>query len=115
MTVTRAIGIFFGGIINAIVSALALSRVHPNVLTFIGLLINIWAAFLFAAGKFRWAGVVVIGAGLFAAASRRWPPSRPRPRSASAYSFAARYVRKSPQAEHALAEDEKIPLLQARL
>ncbi len=38
---------------------------HPNVLTFIGLLINIWAAFLFAAGKFRWAGVVVIGAGLF--------------------------------------------------
>jgi CDP-diacylglycerol--glycerol-3-phosphate 3-phosphatidyltransferase len=65
MTVTRAIGLFFGGIINAIVGALALSRVHPNVLTFIGLLINIWAAFLFAAGKFRWAGVVVIGAGLF--------------------------------------------------
>lgn len=65
MTVTRAIGLFFGRIINAIVGALALSRVHPNVLTFIGLLINIWAAFLFAAGKFRWAGVVVIGAGLF--------------------------------------------------
>src|SRR6202161_747310 len=65
MTVTRVIGRFFGGIINAIVAALALSRVHPNVLTFIGLLINIWAAFLFAAGKFRWAGVVLIGAGLF--------------------------------------------------
>ena len=28
-------------------------------------MINIWAAFLFAAGSFRWAGVVVIGAGLF--------------------------------------------------
>ncbi|HEX4278437.1 MAG TPA: CDP-alcohol phosphatidyltransferase family protein [Bryobacteraceae bacterium] len=65
MTITSAIGSFFGRIINAIVTALALSRVHPNVLTFIGLLINIWAAFLFAAGKFRWAGVVVIGAGLF--------------------------------------------------
>jgi CDP-diacylglycerol---glycerol-3-phosphate 3-phosphatidyltransferase len=65
MTVTRVIGLFFGQIINAIVGALALSRVHPNVLTFIGLLINIGAAFLFAAGKFRWAGVVVIGAGLF--------------------------------------------------
>ena len=65
MTATRAIGIFFGGIINAIVSALALSRVHPNVLTFVGLLINIWAAFLFAAGRFRWAGIVVIAAGLF--------------------------------------------------
>src|ERR1700719_3930156 len=65
MTVTRVIGLFFGRIINAIVGALALSRVHPNVLTFIGLLINIGAAFLFAAGKFRWAGVVVICAGLF--------------------------------------------------
>jgi CDP-diacylglycerol--glycerol-3-phosphate 3-phosphatidyltransferase len=65
MTITGAIGRFFGGIINAIVGALALSRVHPNVLTFIGLLINIWAAFLFAAGKSRWAGVVLIGAGLF--------------------------------------------------
>src|SRR5580704_2476689 len=65
MTVTRAIGIFFGGIINAIVSALALSRVHPNVLTFIGLLINVVAAFLFAAGKLRTAGFVVLGAGLF--------------------------------------------------
>ena len=65
MTVTRVIGRFFGWIIDAIVGALALSRVHPNVLTFIGLLINIWAAFLFAAGKFRWAGIVVIGAGLF--------------------------------------------------
>ena len=65
MTVTRGIGLFFGRIINAIVSALALSRVHPNVLTFLGLLINIWAAFLFAAGKFTTGGIVLIGAGLF--------------------------------------------------
>ena len=65
MTVTSGIGWFFGKIINAIVSALALSRVHPNVLTFIGLLINIWAAFLFAAGQFPAGGAVVIGAGLF--------------------------------------------------
>ena len=41
MTITRTIGWFFGRIINAIVGALALSRVHPNVLTFIGLLINV--------------------------------------------------------------------------
>src|SRR6202012_2831639 len=60
-----AIGSFFGRIIQAIVTALALSRVHPNVLTFIGLLINVWAAFLFGAGKFVPAGLVVIGAGLF--------------------------------------------------
>ncbi|HVW08215.1 MAG TPA: CDP-alcohol phosphatidyltransferase family protein [Bryobacteraceae bacterium] len=65
MTITRGIGLFFGRIIQAIVAALALSRVHPNVLTFIGLLINIWAAVLFSYGKFLYAGLVVIGAGLF--------------------------------------------------
>src|SRR5580704_7890671 len=65
MTFTGVVGRVFGPIIDGIVSALALSRVHPNVLTFIGLLINIWAAFLFAAGKFVWAGIVLIGAGLF--------------------------------------------------
>src|SRR5581483_11601432 len=65
MTLSRGIGAFFGRIIQAIVSALALSRVHPNVLTFIGLLINIWAAFLFSYGRFVTAGIVVIGAGLF--------------------------------------------------
>jgi len=65
MTITRGIGLFFGRIIQAIVRALALSLVHPNVLTFIGLLINIWAAVLFSYGKFVYAGLVVIGAGLF--------------------------------------------------
>jgi CDP-diacylglycerol--glycerol-3-phosphate 3-phosphatidyltransferase len=65
MTFTRGIGWVCGQIIDRIVGALALSRIHPNVLTFLGLLINIWAAFLFAAGSFRWAGVVVILAGLF--------------------------------------------------
>ena len=45
---------------------LALSRIHPNVLTFIGLLINIGgAAFLFAGGRFRGPAAVVIAAGLF--------------------------------------------------
>ncbi len=65
MTFTRGIGWFFGKIIGKIVEWLALSRIHPNVLTFIGLLINVVAAFLFAAGRFRAAGFVVLGAGLF--------------------------------------------------
>ena len=65
MTLTGGIGKFFGAIINRIVRWLALSRIHPNVLTFLGLVINIWAACLFAAGSFFWAGVVVIAAGLF--------------------------------------------------
>ena len=55
----------FGAIIDRIVRWLALSKIHPNVLTFLGLVINIWAALLFSKGSFRWAGVVVIGAGLF--------------------------------------------------
>jgi CDP-diacylglycerol--glycerol-3-phosphate 3-phosphatidyltransferase len=65
MTYTRAIGVVFGAAINRIVKWLALSKIHPNVLTFLGLLINIGAAWLFARGSFTWAGVVVIGAGLF--------------------------------------------------
>ena len=65
MTYTRAIGWVSGKIINRIVAALALSRIHPNVLTFLGLVINTWAAVLFAAGSFRAAGLVVILAGLF--------------------------------------------------
>lgn len=65
MSYTRAIGWLCGKIIDKIVGALALSRIHPNVLTFLGLLINAWAAVLFASGNFRAAGAVVIGAGLF--------------------------------------------------
>jgi len=49
MTGTRLIGTVCGKIIDQIVRALSLSRIHPNVLTFLGLLINIWAAFLLAA------------------------------------------------------------------
>lgn len=65
MTYTRAIGIGAGKILYWIVRMLALSRIHPNVLTFIGLLINIYAAVLLASGKFFYAGLVIIGAGLF--------------------------------------------------
>src|SRR6478736_6290109 len=65
MTFTRGIGTVCGGIIDQIVRALALSRIHPNVLTFLGLMINIWAAFLLAGGRFQAAALVVIGAGLF--------------------------------------------------
>jgi len=65
VTFTSAIGSFFEKIILLIVRGLALSKIHPNVLTFIGLVINIGAAALLAGGQFRWAGVVIIGAGLF--------------------------------------------------
>ena len=65
ITFTRAIGIACDKIIRLIVHGLALSKIHPNVLTFLGLLINIAAAVLLAAGRFRAAGFVIIGAGLF--------------------------------------------------
>lgn len=65
MTYTRLIGVVCGAIIDRIVRWLALSRIHPNVLTFLGLVINVVAAFLFAEGRFRAAAGVVIGAGLF--------------------------------------------------
>lgn len=65
MTYTRAIGTACNAVIRLIVRGLALSRIHPNVLTFLGLLINGVAAWLLASGNFVWAGVVMIGAGLF--------------------------------------------------
>ena len=65
MTYTRAIGVTLNKVIMLIVRGLALSKIHPNVLTFLGLVINGVAAWLLAAGQFRWGGVVIIGAGLF--------------------------------------------------
>jgi len=65
VTFTRAIGYSCNKVILLIVRALALSKIHPNVLTFFGLVINAVAAAMLAAGQFRWAGVVIIGAGLF--------------------------------------------------
>ncbi len=65
MTYTRAIGLVADKIIRALVHALALSRIHPNVLTFLGLLINAAAAALLARGRFQAAALVIMLAGLF--------------------------------------------------
>jgi len=65
MTATRLIGSACNRIIRLIVRGLALSRIHPNFLTFLGLVINIVAAIQLARGSFVSAGFVIIGAGLF--------------------------------------------------
>ncbi len=65
MTFTRAIGLVCNKIIRWIVRGLALSKIHPNVLTFFGLVINVIAAVMLARGWFLIAGLVIIGAGLF--------------------------------------------------
>lgn len=52
-------------IINAMVRALASAGVHPNILTAIGVCINVGCGVLFGIGEFFWAGVVLIVANLF--------------------------------------------------
>jgi CDP-diacylglycerol--glycerol-3-phosphate 3-phosphatidyltransferase len=52
-------------IIDAMVRALASAGVHPNILTSIGVTINVGCGVLFGFGEFFWAGVVLIVANLF--------------------------------------------------
>jgi CDP-diacylglycerol--glycerol-3-phosphate 3-phosphatidyltransferase len=73
MTWTSAVGKTCGVVLYKIVDGLALTRISPNALTFIGLLINVVAACFFGfasadndqAAMFRYAGLVIIGAGIF--------------------------------------------------
>jgi CDP-diacylglycerol--glycerol-3-phosphate 3-phosphatidyltransferase len=65
VTLTRGIGLAGQKAVTFIVRGLSLSRIHPNVLTLFGLVINLYAAVLLANGQFRWAGGVIIFAGLF--------------------------------------------------
>jgi CDP-diacylglycerol--glycerol-3-phosphate 3-phosphatidyltransferase len=72
MTWTRAVGRGSKVLLHGIVHGLALTKISPNVLTFLGLVINAGAAVLFGYGNadnqatmFRWAAAVIIGAGIF--------------------------------------------------
>src|ERR1700760_2475584 len=69
---TSAFGRACGVLLQAIVNGLALTRISPNVLTFVGLIINTGAAVLFGFANehnyvrmFLYAGLVIIGAGIF--------------------------------------------------
>jgi len=63
--ITQRIGRAGHWLLYKLVDAIAATGVHPNVLTFTGLVINIWAAVLFAAGRFPAAGVVMLLASVF--------------------------------------------------
>jgi len=63
--VSEKIGDTLGRVLDAIVRGFAASGVNPNFLTFIGFGINLLAAYQFAYGYFRWAGLTIILAGLF--------------------------------------------------
>jgi CDP-diacylglycerol--glycerol-3-phosphate 3-phosphatidyltransferase len=72
MSWTGAFGRGCGVILEAIVNGLALTKISPNYLTFIGLVINTGAAVLFGLGNahnyvrmFLFAALVIIGAGIF--------------------------------------------------
>jgi len=72
MTWTGAFGRGCRVLLHAIVRGLALTRISPNVLTFLGLVINIIAAVLFGYANsqnysrmFLYAGLVIMGAGIF--------------------------------------------------
>ncbi len=52
-------------IINAMVQSLARGRISPNMLTVIGVSINVGAGLLFGLGHFFWAGIVLVVANLF--------------------------------------------------
>jgi len=63
--ITGRIGAGGKRVVDSIVNLLASLSVHPNILTLIGMLINIGAMILFYKGIFRWAALVVIFAGIF--------------------------------------------------
>lgn len=63
--ITHGIGVASQWIIDKIVYVLSVLRISPNMLTMVGLAINLYAAYLFAGDRFVAAGGVVIFAGLF--------------------------------------------------
>src|SRR5438045_1228165 len=64
-TFTGAIGAVCMFPLRAIIRACVTLRIHPNVLTFVGVVINVLAAWALALGRFVLAGVIMIVANIF--------------------------------------------------
>jgi CDP-diacylglycerol--glycerol-3-phosphate 3-phosphatidyltransferase len=65
MTVTGLIGAICMFPLRMIINACVALRIHPNVLTFVGVLINVAAATALGLGRFVTAGVIMILANIF--------------------------------------------------
>src|SRR3954453_23616454 len=65
MTFTGLIGKICMFPLRAIIGACVALRIHPNILTFTGLLINSWAAVRLGKGQFMTAGFIIIVANIF--------------------------------------------------
>jgi CDP-diacylglycerol--glycerol-3-phosphate 3-phosphatidyltransferase len=64
-TFTGAIGAVCMFPLRAIIATCVRLRIHPNVLTFVGVVINVLAAWALALGRFVLAGVIMIVANIF--------------------------------------------------
>jgi CDP-diacylglycerol--glycerol-3-phosphate 3-phosphatidyltransferase len=60
---TKWIGEGSRWLLDKIVGALAATGINPNFLTFLGLVVNFWAAVMFATGRFRLAAAIIFFAG----------------------------------------------------
>ena len=65
MSFTSVIGGIGSRILGGLVRLLAITHIHPNVFTCLGLAINAAAAWMFAQGEFAKAGIVVLLAAVF--------------------------------------------------
>ncbi len=65
MTFTGAIGAICMFPLRAIIATCVALRIHPNVLTFTGVLVNVAAAWALALGRFVTAGVIMVVANIF--------------------------------------------------
>jgi CDP-diacylglycerol---glycerol-3-phosphate 3-phosphatidyltransferase len=65
MTFTGLVGRICMFPLRAIIAVCVALRIHPNILTFVGVLINAWAAYQLARGHFISAGVIMIVANIF--------------------------------------------------
>jgi CDP-diacylglycerol--glycerol-3-phosphate 3-phosphatidyltransferase len=61
--ITRSIGAGSRWLLVKIVDAIAATGINPNLLTAFGMVVNLWAAVLFATGMFRSAAAVIFFAG----------------------------------------------------
>lgn len=65
MTFTGAVGAIFWLPLRAIIALCVALRIHPNVLTLIGVCINLAAAWALALGRFTLGGVIMVAANIF--------------------------------------------------
>ena len=76
MTFTGLIGKIFLFPLRAIIGACVALRIHPNILTFVGVLVNAWAAVHLARGEFKTAFLIIASPTSSISSTARW---RPRP------------------------------------